>query len=539
MKTRICNGIIIDGTGADRFPGELLMEDDTILAVAHAGEAPRWTADRTIDAGGRVICPGFIDTHSHSDLAVLMEPAIEPKLHQGITTEILGQDGVSMSPLLESYVPDWRLNIGGLEGDSPDAPWTKLATINDYLALAEQRKPCANIGYLVPHGNLRLAVMGFSDAPADAGQLAAIERLLREALDAGAVGLSTGLVYIPCVYAQTEELVHLCKVAAEYDVPFVVHQRYESDRILESMTELLEVALISGVHLHISHFKITGVRNADKRFQVFELIEQYRKKGVEFTADQYPYIAGSTMLGRIIPPWAHIGGTEKLIERMSDPAIREQIKDDILHTRTVWDNMVSVCTENGIIVTSVNKPENQCCVGKSIVEIGNMRGCSPLDAAMDLLVSERNQVGMICRNGVEETMRDILVRSDVNVCTDGLLGGTPHPRVYGAFPRLLGHYVREEKLLSLEAAIQKMTQRAARSFRLVGRGTLQAGNRADIVIFDPDAVIDVGTYQNPRQFAAGIEQVIINGKVVLSDGQVNRDAASGKVLRLTKGAGVQ
>lgn len=305
------------------------------------------------------------------------------------------------------------------------------------------------------------------------------------------------------------------------------------------MTELLEVALQSGVHLHISHFKITGVRNAAKRFGVFELIDQYRAKGVEFSADQYPYIAGSTMLGRIIPPWAHVGGTEKLIERMSDPATREKIRDDIEHTRTVWDNMVSVCTENGIIVTSVNKPENQCCVGKSIVEIGEMRGCSPLDAAMDLLVSEKNQVGMICQNGVEETMRDILVRSDVNVCTDGLLGGTPHPRVYGAFPRLLGHYVREEKLLTLEAAVQKMTQRAARSFHLLGRGELKAGNQADIVIFDPNTIIDVGTYQNPRQFASGIDRVFVNGKIVLENGLVDKNAASGQVLRLQKGVGVK
>ena len=535
MKTQIINGTVMDGTGVKGYPGAILIEDDKIIALVHAQEQPDWSADKTIDAKGTVVCPGFIDTHSHSDLAVLMEHAIEPKLHQGITTEILGQDGVSMAPLPEEYVQNWRLNIGGLEGDAPDAPWHRLKTVEAYLDLAAEKRSYANIGYLVPHGNLRLSVMGFSDAPASQAQIDKMGALLRESLDAGAVGLSTGLVYVPCVYAQTEELVQLCRIAAEDDVPFVVHQRYESDRILESMKELLDVALESGVHLHISHFKITGVRNAQKRFDVFKLIDEYRARGVVFTADQYPYIAGSTMLGRIIPPWAHIGGTEQLIQRMCDPATREKIKDDILYTRTVWDNMVSVCTQNGIIVTSVNKPENQECVGKSIVEIGEMRHTSPLDAAMDLLVSERNQVGMICQNGVEETMRDILVRTDVNVCTDGLLGGTPHPRVYGAFPRVLGHYVRQEKLLTLETAVAKMTQRAAQSFHLVGRGELKPGNYADIVLFDPETVVDVGTYQNPRQFARGIQTVLVNGKVVLSNGQVDANAASGRVLRLNKG----
>ncbi|MEN6471648.1 MAG: D-aminoacylase [Clostridiaceae bacterium] len=532
MKTLLKNAWIVDGTGSKGFGGDLLLENDRIAAVEPAGVL-RGEFDQTIDAAALTAAPGFIDTHSHSDLEALLKPAILPKLHQGITTEVLGQDGISMAPLKKEYVAAWRQNIGGLEGDSDLVRWDELETVGGYLHALKSASPLANYAYLAPHGNLRLSAMGMCADKADGAQLKRMEQELRCALEAGAAGLSTGLVYTPCVYAASEELTRLCHVLHEYDRPFVVHQRYESDRIAESMEELLEIALHTGAHLHISHFKITGARNAHKRFEVFALIERYRERGVRFTADQYPYIAGSTMLGRIIPPWAHAGGTDELLSRLTDHTQRERIKSDIRHTETVWDNMVSVCSEAGIVVTSVTKPQNERFVGHNIVEIGGMTGSDPLDAAMDLLVDERNKVGMICKNGVEEVMRDILVRKDVNVCTDGLLGGTPHPRVYGAFPKVIASYVRAEKLLSLEEAIRKMTSQAASAMGLKERGALKPGYFADIVLFDAEEITDVGDYRNPRRYARGVRYVFVNGKKALDSSGVREGAASGKVLRAT------
>lgn len=527
MRLLIKNGSIADGSGGALRSGNLLLDGDTVAAVTD-GCPP---ADITIDARGLIVCPGFIDTHSHSDLQALLSPAILPKLYQGITTEVLGQDGVSMAPLPNEHITAWRQNLGGLEGDSDQPDWKRLTRTENYLRMLEEVRPCANYAYLAPHGNIRLEAMGFSPNEATDAQLANMLDILKRELDAGAIGLSTGLVYVPCVYSGKKELILLCEEVARRCGVFVVHQRYESDRILDSLGELLEISLETGVHLHISHFKITGARNKEKRHAAFELIERFRDKGVLFTADQYPYIAGSTMLGRIIPPWAHAGGTAALLERLNDPASRERIKEDIRNTTSVWDNMVSVCTENGIVVTSVNLPENQWTVGKSIVEIGELSSLDPLDAAMDLLLAEENKVGMICKNGVEEVMLDIMKKEYVNVCTDGLLGGTPHPRVYGAFPRVLGKYVREEKTLGLCEAIRKMTSQAAFAMGITDRGIIKEGYKADIVLFDQNEIADVGDYANPRQFARGIRYVIVNGSITLAENTVNVSASAGRVIR--------
>ncbi len=528
MKTIIRNAVVVDGTGKERFRGEVAFEDDRILAVAPHVEG---SFDCEMDAGGQVVCPGFIDTHSHSDLFALCEHAIAPKIHQGITTDVLGQDGISMAPLPKRYVKDWRQNIGGLEGDSDDISWD-YPTTREYLAALEANKPCQNHAYLVPHGNVRLEVMGFSGEPATEEQLCAMERVLRRELEAGAIGMSSGLIYIPCVYSNTEEMIRLCKVVHEYDKVFVVHQRFEGGRILESMEELKKIVMASGVRLHISHFKMLGLKNEYRRTEVFGLLDELKRAGIKVSCDQYPYGAGSTMLAGCIPPWAHVGGAGELLKRMQTPEIREKIKHDILYTDTVWDNFIDFCTQDGIMVTSVESRKNQYCVGKTIVEIGAIRGVDPLDAMMDLLVEEDNKVGMVEFYGSEACIRDIMKRPEVNICTDGLLGGTPHPRVYGAFPRILGKYVREDGVLTLEEALYKMTAKAAEAMRMTDRGVLQPGKKADIVIFDPDTVTDVGDFIHPRQFAKGISRVIVNGKTVLDGDGVHENAAAGEIIRL-------
>ena len=528
MKTVIRNAVVIDGTGKPRFSGDVAFEADVITAVG-----PRLSGnfDREIDAGGKVVCPGFIDTHSHSDLYALCQSAILPKIFQGITTDVLGQDGISMAPLPRQYVSAWRKNIGGLDGDSDDISWD-YPTTQRYLAALEANRPCQNHAYLAPHGNIRLEVMGFSGETATEEQIRAMENVLRRELDAGAIGLSSGLIYIPCVYANTKEMIRLCSVVREYGKVFVVHQRFEGDRILESMEELKKIVLASGVHLHISHFKMGGKKNEHKRFAAFKMLEEMRQAGIEVSCDQYPYGAGSTMLAGCIPPWAHVGGAGELLKRLRQPQTREKIKHDILFNDTVWDNFIDFCTQEGIMVTSVESEKNQCCVGKNIVEIGAMRGVDPLDAMMDLLVEEDNKVGMVEFYGTEECVMDIMRRPEVNICTDGLLGGTPHPRVYGAFPRVLGKYTRENKLFTLEEAIFKMTSKPAAAMGILDRGVLAPGKKADIVLFDPGTVADVGDFIHPRQYAKGIERVIVNGKTVLAEGRVDEKAGSGQVIRL-------
>ena len=527
MTILIQGGTILDGTGAAGYPGSLLIREDRIEAILPPDVSA--SADMVIDAKGRIVCPGFIDTHSHSDLQLLKDGVILPKLHQGITTEILGQDGVSVAPLKDSDRDAWLESLSGLEGETPEGVSVSLPTVASYFSAIEQENPVLNYAYLTPHGNLRLSVMGWENSLAGEAQLREMEELLRQTLEDGAVGLSTGLVYIPCVYGNQEELTRLCRIAAEYDVPFVVHQRSEGDDVLESMDELISAAEVSGAHLHISHFKVTSRRNLPKLDDVLRKVDEAKARGVRITADQYPYIMGSTMLGRVIPPWAHADG--KLLENMKDPVIREKIREDILYTTTKWDNTISICTQEQIFVSSVTLPKNECFVGKNIVEIGAMVGKDPLDAMMDLLIEEENHVGMICGDATEECMRRIQRRTDVCGCTDGLLGGKPHPRVYGAFPRVLGTYVRELGNLPLELAIYKMTGLPASIFHLKDRGQIREGAFADIVVFDYETIWGNDDYLDPMQYARGIDAVLVNGVPALLNGEERLEHRGGRVLK--------
>ena len=355
----------------------------------------------------------------------------------------------------------------------------------------------------------------------------------RREMEAGAFGLSTGLIYMPCAYADTTELIELCKVVAEFDGAFVVHQRSEAYTILDSMKEVIEIGRTSGVKIHFSHFKLCGRKNWGLIDQVLGLLDSAAAEGIRTSFDQYPYFAGSTMLGAILPPWAHDGGTDKLLERLRSPELRKRMVRDIEEGIPGWDNFVDFAGLDQIFVTSVRTSANQDVIGKSLLEIGDLRGKNPYDAAFDLLLAEENAVGMVDFYGKEEHVVRFLTRPEQNVCTDGLLGGKPHPRVYGAFPRILGKYVREDKVLTLEDAIRKMSSKAAEVFGFKRRGLLKPGNYADVVVFNPDTVIDKGTFVDPIQFPEGIENVLINGQVVLHSGNYER-ALAGKVLRKSR-----
>ena len=527
MKTLIENGWIVDGTGQPRFASSLVIEDEVIAQIGDVSSTTGF--DRIIDARGMIVAPGFIDTHSHSDLEVMVNPYVEAKVRQGITTELLGQDGISMAPLPKKYISPWRKNLSGLDGDSDEIGWD-YETTDGYLLALETNGVGLNESYLVPHGNIRMEAMGLDNRKPTPAELASMRDITRREMEVGAFGLSTGLIYMPCAYAETSELIELCKVVAEFDGAFVVHQRSEADTILASMEEVIEIGRRSGVKIHFSHFKVCGRKNWPLIDQVVALLDRAAAEGIRTSFDQYPYVAGSTMLGVILPPWAHDGGTDNLLQRLRSPRLRQRMIHDIEHGIPGWDNFVDFAGFDQIFVTSIKTEANQDLVGKSLQQIADMRHTNPYDAAFDLLLAEQNAVGMVDFYGTEEHVIRFLQRPEQNVCTDGLLGGKPHPRVFGSFPRVLGKYVREENALTLEDAVRKMTSKPAEVFGFERRGVLKPGNFADIVVFHPDTILDQGTFVDPVQFPVGIEQVLINGHLALGSGKVVCERA-GKVLR--------
>jgi N-acyl-D-amino-acid deacylase len=526
MRKIIKNGLVIDGTGNKGFKADILINGDKIEKI---GTIEAANDVSIIDAEGLVVAPGFIDTHSHSDLQILLEPEVLPKVMQGITTELLGQDGISMAPLPKEYISPWRKNLAGLDGDTDNIDW-EFETTENYLKMVDDVKPGLNECYLVPHGNIRMEAMGLENRLPNEDELEKMRQITRREMEAGAVGLSTGLIYMPCAYSESKEIIEMCKVVAEYDGIFVIHQRSEADTILDSMEEVIKIGRESGVKIHYSHFKVCGKKNWDKIDQVIELLEKAQKEGIKVSFDQYPYVAGSTMLGVILPPWVHDGGTNKVLERLADKELRKKMVYDIEHGIPGWDNFVEFAGLNQIFVTSVKTDKNKDAIGLNLVQLGELRGKDPYEATFDLLLEESNAVGMVDFYGTEEHVQLFMKRPEMNACTDGLLGGKPHPRVFGAFPRILGKYVREDKALSLEEAIHKMTKKPATTFNIRNRGEIKEGNYADICIFNPDTVIDKGTFTDPIQYPEGIEYVIVNGVVTVKEGK-HTGKRNGVVLR--------
>lgn len=526
----LAHGKIIDGTGSPWFYGDIGIIDKEIAAIGNLTGA---LAKRMINVEGKIVCPGFIDMHTHSDLFVLETPLIEAKIRQGITTDLLGQDGIAAAPLPEKYVNVWRQNLSGLDGD-PDITWD-WNDVNEYLEKIEKLRPSYNLAFLVPHGNIRMEVLGLENRIATDEEIENMKAVLRKSLDQGACGLSTGLIYPPCCFADERELTALCTVLAEYGVPLVIHQRSEGDEIIESMHELISMMEKTGAHLHLSHLKVCGKENWHKTEEVLAIIDQARKNGVEVTFDQYPYTAGSTMLSAILPPWAHAGGTEKLLERLADMAQRDRMKKEMEKGYPGWDSMSNWAGWDGIIITSVMSEENKKIVGKSILEITRLFDKhNPADVALDLILAEKNAVGMIDFVMSEENVSKIMAHPAGTIGTDGLLGGKPHPRAYGSFPRVLGKYVREERILPLHEMIRRLTTQPARIIGLQDRGIVRAGLKADLVVFDEKSVVDTATYAEPRKYPKGIDYVIVNGRIVI-DHDLTMDTHSGQVLRRNAG----
>lgn len=524
----IKNGSLVDGTGSKSIKADLGIIGDTISKI---GDLQSAKADQIIDARGKVVSPGFIDTHSHSSIPLLNNPFLAPKIHQGITTELVAQDGMGPAPVSDETLSPWKKAMRGLEGDC-DVEWT-WRSVADYLALIENLDLGSNVAYLAPHGNIRMVSMGLDNRKPTKEEMKAMRENLAKAIDEGAFGMSTGMIYPPCCYADIDEFIELGEVLSEKGALFVTHQRSEADSILDSMEEIFTIGRESGCRVHFSHFKVCGKNNWDKFPKVLAKLDTAKEEGMIVSFDQYPYVAGSTMMSVILPPWVHDGGTDQLLERLKDKDLRERMKKDIANGIPGWDNFVEFAGLEGIFVTFVGSEKNQDVVGKSLMEVGKIKGKDPLDAIFDVILEEENIVGLVDFYGTEEHVKMIMSRPEHNVCTDGIPGSKPHPRLYGAFPRVLGKYVREEKAFSLETAIHKMTGKPAETIGLTDRGYLKEGLAADIVVFDPETIRDQGDYTDPKQYPVGIHYVLVNGKTVINDGKAQAQKA-GKVLRFAK-----
>jgi N-acyl-D-amino-acid deacylase len=504
-------GIVVDGSGREPFRGDVAVSAGAIVAV---GEGLR--GDVEIDCGGHVVAPGFIDTHSHSDVAVLADPLLPMKLLQGITLEVFGQDGISVAPVKEDERPAMKQKLAGLLGDFGVA-WD-WSSVGEYLRRVSDARPAQDVAYLAPHGALRQLVLGPDDRRPGALELGEMQKALRQALGDGACGMSTGLIYPPCCYADTAELIALGEVLAQADRPLVVHMRSESDFMLDALAEMVLVAESAGCAVQVSHLKLAGRENWGRAEEVVAAFEEARSRGLRLTADQYPYVAGSTLLGAVLPPWAHDGGTAATLERLRDPEQRARLKAEMLDPAPArWDNFWKWSGPEGIIVADVPSGRRPELAGKSLAAA--FPGQDAVEAAFDLLLGEAMGVAMVSFSQSEEVVTRFLTLPFVNVCTDGLLGGRPHPRAYGTYPRVLGRYVREKGVLSLEEAVRKMTSQAAQAFGFQNMGLVREGQRANLVVFDPATVADRATFESPLQFPVGVRDVLVAGEDAVRDGR--------------------
>jgi len=524
------NARIVDGTGAPWFRGAVGVRDGHIEAVDRK-QTVDYDPEERINVDGNIVCPGFIDTHSHADIKLLEDPLLEPKTRQGVTTELVGPDGFSMAPMYrEGGASDWCGHLRGLVGDA-DIDWT-WGSIGDYLDAVDERGPAPNVATFVGHGTVRFDVMGMEDRAPDDAELEEMATLVTEGLEDGAVGFSTGLVYSPHTVATTTEVRELAERCAPFGRPFRAHIRSEGRRIWEALDEFIDIGAKAGVPIHLDHYKLAGPDQQGKSDRSNALIEAARERGIDFTVEQYPYTAGNTLLSAVLPPWVHAKGPEQAIEYLREGETRDRIKRDIEGWRVEdWENQGARTGWENIVVTNINSSEFSEYEGESIADIATALDEHPIDVVCDMLIDEELGVSMILHAMAEQDVRNFLTNERVNVATDSLFGGKPHPRTFGSYPRILGHYVREENLLTLEEAVRKMTSLPARAMGIRDRGLVREGMIADLVIFDPYLVNTKATFEDPRHYPKGMPHVLINGEFVVRDGEMTGERP-GQTIRM-------
>ena len=520
-------GRVIDGAGNPWFRADVGVRGDRIVAVGRVEEP----AARTIDATGLVVCPGFIDMHTHSDLQLLANPPHEAKVHQGVTLDVLGQDGLSYAPVNDETLAALRVQLAGWNDDPPGFDWG-WRTIAEYLDRLD-RGIAINAAYLVPHGSVRMMVMGLDDRPPTDAELAEMKRLVREGLEQGAVGLSSGLTYAPGMYATDDELVELCSVMRETGGYYTPHHRNYGSAALEGYRDCLEIVRRAGVPLHYAHAHLGFPCNRGKAPELLAMIDEARGDGIDVTLDTYPYLAGSTYLHAYLPGWVASGGPEATIARLRDPELRERIRIEMEEQGSDGGHGVPIDWA-AHVVSGARKPGNLRWVGKSVAAAAAEAGQRPIDFYCELCADEELGVSVVSHIGNEENVRMIMQHPAHTAGSDGILvGERPHPRSWGTFPRYLAVYVRELGILTWEQAIRKMTSLPAQRLGFPDRGLVRPGMAADLVCFDPETVRDTATYEEPKRIPEGIPYVAVNGRLVVGDGRHTGDLP-GRALRLSR-----
>jgi N-acyl-D-amino-acid deacylase len=508
------NGRLVDGTGNPWFFGDVGIKDGTIVEVGRVGQRGL----ETIDVGGRVVSPGFIDGHCHSDLMVLDDPRSEIKLQQGVTTEVVGNCGITPAPFAAQNLDLLRTYVEPVLGNT-GREW-RWETVEQYFDALMEVGPSENVATYVGHGTLRIAVMGFENRPASGEELDRMKGLLEDALQAGAIGLSLGLMYAPGSYTPREELAELCSVLSRYDGLLATHIRGEGNSLTPSIEEVIWIAERSGVPLQISHLKAAGGGNWGSVTRAMELIEEARSRGLDVTCDVYPYTAGSTSLTTLLPPWALEGGVSKTLKRLKDTISRKRVKAELRQDRDDWDNLVVSTGWDSVHISSLSNDHDSNLAGKNILEASESRGVDPEDCMMDLLLEQDGKVSIVFFHMAGSDVEQVIRWERSLIASDSLhdQAEKPHPRLYGTFPHVLARYVREKKLLSLEEAVRKMTSFPARRFKLDKRGLIVPGYAADLVVFDPEKILDTATYEDPKHFPEGISHVLVNGAKTVESG---------------------
>ena len=524
----IRHGTIVDGTGKQAYGGDLAVDDDQITAVGDLGEA---RGALEVDAANLIVAPGFINMLSWAGDRLIEDGRSQSDIRQGVTLEVFGE-GTSGGPLNDQMK---RGEVASQGDITFDIEWT---TLGEYLQYLVKKGISTNVASFVGATTLRIHEVGYDDRPPTDEELDRMRALVRQAMEEGALGIGSSLIYAPAFYAQTDELIELSKVAAEYDGMYISHMRSEGNALLESIDELLTIAREAGIRSEIYHLKAAGEANWDKLDTAISIIESARTQGLEITADMYNYTAGSTGLDAAMPPWVQEGGYDAWAERLQDPAIRERMRYEITTTTNEWENLMLAAGSEGTLLVEFKNPALREYTGQTLADVAEQRGTSIPDTIMDLVIEDGSRVQVVYFLMSEENIKQQLKLPWVSFSSDAgsmapegvFLNNSTHPRAYGNFARLLGKYVRDEKIISLEEAIRKMTSLPASNLRIQGRGQLSLGYFADIVVFDPTAIQDHATYEEPHQYATGMHHVWVNGTRVLADGD-HTGAMPGRVVR--------
>jgi N-acyl-D-amino-acid deacylase len=527
--TVITNALIYDGSGRNPFPGCIAISADSIVYI---GEDCDIQGRNTIDAQGLAVSPGFINMLSWATESLIEDPRGMSDILQGVTLEVMGE-GWSMGPINDSMRAEMLREQGDI---TYDIPWK---TLGEYLSYLENRGVSPNVASFVGASTLRIHEIGYDDRLPDVSEMEGMRKLVRQAMEEGALGIGSSLIYAPAFYASTQELIELCKVAAEYGGMYVTHMRSEGNRLLEGVDEVLQIASEAGIAAEIYHLKASGSANWPKMDKVIMKIDSARSAGMRITTDMYNYTAGATGLDAAMPPWVQEGGYRAWADRLRDPLVRTKVIAEMKSDATEWENLYySAGSADKVLLVGFKNDDLKKYTGKSLAEVAAARGTSPEETALDLVIEDGSRVSCVYFLMTEDNVKKQIALPYMSFGSDAgapaaegvFLKSNPHPRAYGNFARLLGKYVRDEQIIPLAEAIRKLTSLPATNLKIQKRGLLKEGYFADIVIFDPALIQDHATYDNPHQYATGVSHVFVNGVQVVKDGK-HTGATPGRFVR--------